>query len=99
MPKKSFTISLDEELVKELNKRAKRDYLTTEELINKILWRSAKSSLRKKKNPNPGNVSPLMKAFSRYKPLHEKGYYCTLCKKNHKTDSEIGKAHYKYKKA
>jgi len=61
MTKKSFNISLDEELVKELKKRAKKDYLTIEELINQILWRSAKSSLRKR-NPSQKNVTSFMKA-------------------------------------
>ena len=37
MSKKAFTISLDKELVEELEKRAKRDFLTVHELINQIL--------------------------------------------------------------
>ena len=55
--KKTFTVSLDEELVKELERRAKKDYLTVQELINKILWRSARSSMRRKKNPRPRKAS------------------------------------------
>jgi hypothetical protein len=96
MAKKSFMINLDEDLVKELKKRAKKDYLTLQELVNKILWRSARSSLRKE--PSQRNVTDFMKSFSRYRPYHEKAYYCTLCKKNHKAKSKIGKEHYRYKK-
>jgi metal-responsive CopG/Arc/MetJ family transcriptional regulator len=97
MTKKSFNINLDEELIKELKKRAKEDYLTIEELINQILWRSAKSSI-KNKNISQKNVTSFMRAFSRYKPHHKNYYYCTLCKRNHKYNSKIGKQHLKYKK-
>ncbi|MBD3252577.1 hypothetical protein GF386_02510 [Candidatus Pacearchaeota archaeon] len=96
MAKKSFRVNLDEELVKELKKRAKKDYLTVEELINQILWRSAKRSM--KTTSRPKNASEFVRIFSRYKPYHDKEYYCQLCKIHHRYSSKIGKQHFKYKK-
>jgi hypothetical protein len=97
--KKIFSVSLDKELVEELDRRAKEDYLTVQELINKILWRSARSSLRRKRNPRPRMASDLIKTFSRYRPFHDSAsslYYCTKCDKKHQYGSEIGENHIKY---
>lgn len=97
MSKKTFTVKLDEELVKELKKRAERDYLTVEELINQVLWRSARSSLRKSKYPK--RAEKFVEIFSRYRPYHEKDkktYYCYKCKKRHRYSSKIGKEHLKH---
>lgn len=99
--KKTFTVSLDKELVEHLEKRAKKDYLTIQELVNKILWRSARSSLRRKKNPMPRKASDLIKTFSRYRPVHDSAsslYYCTKCNKKHQYGSKIGEKHIKFKK-
>jgi hypothetical protein len=99
--KKTFVVSLDKKLIEELEKRAKRDYLNVQELINKILWRSARSSLRSKRIPRQGKASDLIKSFSRYRPYHDSDsslYYCTKCKKNHQYKSKIGEKHLKYKK-
>jgi len=99
--KKTFTVSLDEELVKELERRAKKDYLTVQELINKILWRSARSSMRRKKNPRPRKASDLIKTFSRYRPIHDSAsslYYCTKCDRKHQYSSNIGEKHIKHRK-
>lgn len=101
MVKKTFTISLDEKLVKELDKRAKKDYLTTQELINQILWRSAKSSKDNRDHPNPRKAEDFVEIFSRYKPYHKnskESYYCYKCKKKHKYNSKIGKQHIKHSK-
>lgn len=98
MSKKSFTVSLDEELVRKLRNRAKSDYLTVEELINQILWRSAKrmdSSLRQGRGRH---ATEFMKAFSRYKPMHDKEYFCQVCKKTHRFDSKVGGEHLKFRK-
>jgi len=99
--KKTFTVSLDKKLVEELERRAKKDYLTVQELINKILWRSARSSLRRKRNPRPRKANDLIKTFSRYRPVHDSAsslYYCTKCDRKHQYESEIGKKHLKYRK-
>ena len=91
--KKSFLISLDSDLVKELEKRAKKDKLTVQELINLILYRSAMRSLRKR---NPRTAEKLIEIFSRYRPPHKddkQTYYCKLCGKNHRYESEIGEKH------
>lgn len=99
MTKKTFTITLDEQLVKQLEKRAKRDYLTIQELINNILWRSAKSSLRTRRKYKIGDKEKFVKIFSRYKPYHKNSnetYYCKKCKTNHKYKSKIGENHLKY---
>jgi len=99
--KKTFTVSLDKELVEHLEKRAKEDYLTTEELVNKILWRSARSSLRRKRNPRPRKADKFIGSFSRYRPYHDSAsslYYCTKCKRKHQYESDIGKRHIKFKK-
>ncbi len=96
--KKTFSVRLDKELVDELKKRAKRDFLTVEELINQILWRSARRSLRTGKKPSQKYASDFVKIFSRYKPYHNKTYYCKLCKRNHEYKSKIGKKHIKFKK-
>lgn len=99
--KKTFSVSLDKELVEELDRRAKKDYLTVQELINKILWRSARSSLRRKRNPRPRKAGKFIGSFSRYKPYHDSAsslYYCTKCDKKHQYESGIGKRHIKFRK-
>ncbi|MFW5846870.1 MAG: hypothetical protein ACOCUU_01800 [Nanoarchaeota archaeon] len=99
--KKIFSVSLDKELVKELDRRAKEDYLTIQELINKILWRSARSSLRRKRNPHPRKAEDFVEVFSRYQPLDKSVsslYYCNKCKSKHQYSSDIGKKHLKFKK-
>ena len=99
--KKTFSVSLDKELVKELERRAKKDYLTVQELINKILWRSARSSLRRKRNPRPRKADDFVEVFSRYQPLDDSIsslYYCKKCKRKHQYGSKIGKRHIKFKK-
>ncbi len=98
MEKKTFTITLDEQLFKQLEKRAKRDYLTVQELIKNILWRSAKSSLRTRKY-KLGDKEKFIKIFSRYRPYHKdvnEEYYCKKCRRNHKYNSKIGKKHLEY---
>lgn len=100
MVKKTFSVTLDEQLVKQLEKRAKRDFLSVQELINKILWRSAKSSLRTK-NYKLGDKEKFIKIFSRYKPYSKNSnetYYCSKCRTAHKYKSKIGKKHLKYSK-
>lgn len=101
LQKKSFMVSLNKDLVKELERRAKEDYLTVQELINKILWRSARSSLRRKRNPRPRKADDFVEVFSRYKPYNKEAsslYYCTRCKRKHQYSSKIGKKHIKFKK-
>ena len=46
--KKQVTILLDENVLKELKRRAKRDFMSLTELIQHILWKSAKTSKRRK---------------------------------------------------
>jgi metal-responsive CopG/Arc/MetJ family transcriptional regulator len=99
--KKTFSVTLDEELVKEFERRAKRDYLTLQELINKILWRSARSSLRRKRNPRPRKADNFIEVFSRQQPLDDSVsslYDCKKCKSKHRYSSDIGKRHIKFKK-
>lgn len=99
--KKVFSVFLDKELVEELDKRAKNDYLTLQELINKILWRSARSSLRRKRNSRPRKANKFIESFSRYRPYHDSAssmYYCAKCNKKHQYESEIGKKHFRFKK-
>ncbi len=98
MAKKSFLITINKELFKELERRAKRDRLTVQELVNKILWRSAISSLRKSLSPK--RAEKYLEIFSRYRPYHEeerKTYYCNKCEKRHRYESKIGKKHIKYR--
>lgn len=99
--KKVFTVSLDKKLVQELERRAKRDYLSVQELINKILWKSSKSSLNRKRNPSPKKADKFIEIFSRYQPISsssEKFYYCKKCQKNHLYSSNIGKEHIEHKR-
>ena len=95
--RQTFMVSLNKELFNALKKRAKKDKLTIQELINLILWRSAKTSL-KDSSGRDKYATDFMKTFSRHKPIHEVSYYCRVCRKNHKYKSEIGKKHYRYKK-
>lgn len=46
--KKQVSILLDENVLKELKRRAKRDYMSLTELIQTILWRSVKTSKRRR---------------------------------------------------
>ncbi|PIN93200.1 hypothetical protein COU54_03990 [Candidatus Pacearchaeota archaeon CG10_big_fil_rev_8_21_14_0_10_31_24] len=52
MVKTSITISLDQEAIKILEKRAKNEFLSLSELITNILRRSAISSSKKPYNDN-----------------------------------------------
>ncbi|MCF7910555.1 hypothetical protein K9L16_02680 [Candidatus Pacearchaeota archaeon] len=95
---RTFTITLHEDLVKQLEKRAKKDYLTVQELIQNILWRSARRSLRHKRTPRVNEK--FVQIFSRKIPekaLARDSYYCNECKSNHRYNSQIGKKHLKYK--
>jgi hypothetical protein len=97
MEKKRFLITIDEELYKELERRAKRDKLTVLELINLILWRSAKRSLSASSRPK--QAEKFLEIFSRYQPYHKserQTYYCHKCKKRHRYNSKIGKEHLKH---
>jgi len=96
MSKKTFTVSIHEVLYKELEKRAKRDHLTVQELINFILWKSAKTTKYNTKRPR--KVEEFLELFSRHKPKKLKGkkYFCNECGKDHKYASKIGQRHIKY---
>ncbi len=97
MAKKRFLITIHEELYKELKRRAKRDKLTVLELINLILWRSAKRSLSAKRRPQ--KAEKFLEIFSRYQPYHKserKTYYCHKCQSRHRYKSKIGKEHLKF---
>lgn len=64
MSKKEIIVRIDKELFKNLKKRAKRDYLSVNELVNLILWRSCMRSKKHGKVP----VEKFVELFSRYKP-------------------------------
>ena len=93
----TFMVSLNKDLFNALKKRAKKDHLTVQELVNLVLWRSAKSSLESR-DTSQKYATSFMKTFSRHKPIHEVSYYCRVCKKNHKYKSKIGKKHFRFKK-
>jgi hypothetical protein len=95
--KKTFLVTIHEDLLKELEKRAERDKLSVQELINLILWRSTR--VFKRKRLTPRKAEKFLEIFSRYQPYHKsekRTYYCYKCKKRHRYLSDIGEKHLKY---
>jgi len=64
--KRQISIHLDKELIKVLEKRAKKNFMTLRELINDILIRSMANYNKQKKYSEP-EVEKFVKIFSRKK--------------------------------
>jgi len=65
MPKKTLTIALDEEILKALKSRAKKEFLTVKELAEDIIRRSTISYKRRKGSRRDNVKDPYLRYFSR----------------------------------
>ena len=63
--KKQITIDFDEQLFKQIEKRAKSNYLSIREQIKDIVVRSMASYGKKDKGDSEPNVEKMVKIFSR----------------------------------
>ena len=67
MAKKALSIHLDEKLIKDLEKRAKKNYMTLREQINDIIIRSMANYGKSTKPSSEPEVEKIVKMFSRKK--------------------------------
>jgi len=65
--KKQISIHLDKELIKALEKRAKKNYMTLRELINDILIRSMANYGKTGRSYGEPKVEKMVRIFSRKK--------------------------------
>ena len=70
--RKSITIDIDIKLANELNKRAKKSYMSLRELIEDILRRSMLSYNKQAKHSSESDVEPFIKMFSKRKRAKKK---------------------------
>ena len=66
--KKQISIELDEDLLKQIEKRAKKNYLSVREQLKDIIVRSMASYGKPSRSYSDPKVSKMVKIFSRKRP-------------------------------